>query len=78
MRTKQSEEIKAAGLVGLEECPFCDFKAIIDEPGEPLFRCAHVDCGVVSCRICKKKVFFFPFSKKLFSFYVSGSLPDEL
>lgn len=54
-RIKQAEEISAAGLENLEECPFCEYKCVIDNENERLFRCQNEDCSVVSCRNCKKK-----------------------
>jgi hypothetical protein len=33
---------------------FCPFAYIIDNPHERLFHCQRSDCGVVSCRQCKK------------------------
>ena len=68
MRIKQTQEIKAAGLAGLEECPFCDFMAIIEDSDELVFRCAHIECGIVSCRACKRKVcfYYFRFFQQLF------------
>ncbi|KAG1738308.1 hypothetical protein EDD22DRAFT_959526 [Suillus occidentalis] len=45
---------EAAGLENLEECPFCDYKCVIENEMEKLFRCENVDCGAVSCRECKK------------------------
>ncbi|KAF9030307.1 hypothetical protein BDZ89DRAFT_1064727 [Hymenopellis radicata] len=54
-RVKQRKEIEAAGLEGLEECPFCEYKCVIENPEEKLFRCGNEDtCGAVSCRNCKK------------------------
>ncbi|KAF8515364.1 hypothetical protein BU17DRAFT_51893 [Hysterangium stoloniferum] len=53
-RLKQQKEIEAAGLEGLEECPFCEYKVVIENSEEKLFRCEGEDCGVVSCRTCKK------------------------
>jgi len=54
-RVKQRKEIEAAGLSGLEECPFCDYAVIIDDAEDKLLRCGNLDvCGVVSCRTCKK------------------------
>lgn len=59
-RVKQQKEIEAAGLEGLEECPFCEWKCVLEASNEEekLFRCGNEvgGCGVVSCRICKKKV----------------------
>lgn len=55
-KVKQIKEIEAAGLEGLEECPFCEYKVVIDNPEEKLFRCESEQCGIVSCRSCKKAV----------------------
>ena len=55
-RVKQAKEIEEAELDGLEECPFCEYKAVIENPDEKLFRCEREDCGAVSCRACKKLV----------------------
>lgn len=55
-RVKQAEEISAAGLENLEECPFCEYKCVIENENERLFRCENEECGAVSCRGCKKKV----------------------
>ena len=53
---KQRKEIEAAGLENLEECPYCDYKVVIDNPEEKLFRCDNNECGAVTCRMCKKPV----------------------
>lgn len=56
-RVKQRKEIEAAGLGGLEECPFCDYAVIIEDAEDKLLRCGNLSvCGVVSCRTCKKSV----------------------
>ena len=55
-RVKQRKEIEAAGVENLEECPFCDYKVIIENPDEKLFHCEKDECGAVSCRKCKKLV----------------------
>ena len=54
VRLQQEEELKSAGLAGLEECPFCDFKALYEQPPEidREFRCSNPDCEKVSCRLC--------------------------
>src|SRR5699024_6031984 len=46
---------EAAGIEGLHECPFCDFRAIcppVEEDRE--FRCFNPECEKVSCRLCNK------------------------
>ena len=55
-KVKQVKEIEMAGLDGLEECPYCEFKVVIDNPNERLFRCQNEECGAVTCRECKKPV----------------------
>lgn len=52
---QQRQEIEAAGIEGLHECPFCDFRAIcppVEEDRE--FRCFNPECEKVSCRLCNK------------------------
>jgi len=52
---RQQAEISAAGIEGLEQCPFCDFKAICDSvETDPVFNCQNPDCGRSSCRKCKE------------------------
>lgn len=57
-RLKANKEIEMAAIEGLEECPFCEFKCVIENPNEKLFRCGNDEggCGAVSCRGCKKMV----------------------
>ena len=55
-RVKQRKEIEAAGLEGLEECPFCEYKVVIENEQERLFRCENEACAAVTCRKCKKLV----------------------
>ncbi|KAK6429475.1 hypothetical protein LTR95_014376 [Oleoguttula sp. CCFEE 5521] len=51
---QQEKDIRDAGLDDLEECPFCDYKAILPPFEEDFeFRCANPDCNKVSCRRCK-------------------------
>lgn len=52
---EQQADIMAAGIDGLEECPHCDYKAIMD-PVEmiPVFNCLNPECGRMSCRACKE------------------------
>ncbi|KAJ7774947.1 hypothetical protein B0H16DRAFT_1509018 [Mycena metata] len=53
-RVKQAKEVEAAGLEGLEECPFCEYKCVIENEQEKLFACRNEECGAVSCRQCKE------------------------
>ncbi|KAF9232607.1 hypothetical protein BU15DRAFT_54845 [Melanogaster broomeanus] len=53
-RVKQRKEIEAAGLGHLEECPRCEYKCVIENDVEKLFRCENRECGAVTCRKCKK------------------------
>jgi TRIAD3 protein (E3 ubiquitin-protein ligase RNF216) len=53
-RVKLRKEIETAGLENLEECPFCEYKVVIENKDEKLFRCESEDCGAVTCRECKK------------------------
>ncbi|KAI9713416.1 MAG: hypothetical protein M1820_000798 [Bogoriella megaspora] len=53
-RLQQQEEIKAAGLNNLEECPFCDYQAVyppVEVDRE--FRCENFHCKKTSCRKCR-------------------------
>jgi hypothetical protein len=51
---QQEQDIRNAGLEDLEECPFCDYKAIMPPVEEDFeFRCANPECEKVSCRRCK-------------------------
>ncbi|KAF2842265.1 hypothetical protein M501DRAFT_402071 [Patellaria atrata CBS 101060] len=53
-KLQQENDIRLAGLEGLEECPFCDFKAICP-PAEidREFRCQDSCCQKISCRLCQ-------------------------
>ncbi|KAF8986749.1 hypothetical protein BDQ17DRAFT_1259268, partial [Cyathus striatus] len=57
-RLRAQKAVEDANLEGLTECPFCDWKCVIDLPFEQerLLRCGNEEggCGVVSCRQCKK------------------------
>lgn len=51
---QQEKDIRDAALEDLEECPFCDFKAILPPIEVDFeFRCANPECEKVSCRRCK-------------------------
>ncbi|KAG9309994.1 hypothetical protein JVU11DRAFT_10028 [Chiua virens] len=53
-RVKQRKEIEAAGLENLEECPFCEYRCVIENEMEKLFRCENTECNAITCRMCKK------------------------
>ncbi|KAL4909303.1 hypothetical protein BDW74DRAFT_146351 [Aspergillus multicolor] len=53
---QQEDEIRLAALDGLEDCPFCSYKAVLPPVEEDReFRCENSSCKVVSCRLCKEK-----------------------
>ncbi|KAH8993255.1 hypothetical protein EDB86DRAFT_2929485 [Lactarius hatsudake] len=54
---RQRRDIEQAGIEGLEECPFCDFRVVmdVDFDQDKLLRCQNEDCEKVSCRKCKKE-----------------------
>ncbi|GAA6031635.1 hypothetical protein JCM8097_006559 [Rhodosporidiobolus ruineniae] len=54
-KIKQEKDLHAAEIEGLEQCPFCPFACIIENPDERLFVCQRDGCKVTSCRQCKKK-----------------------
>ncbi|KAH9870410.1 hypothetical protein IAQ61_005885 [Plenodomus lingam] len=50
---QQMEDLKAAGLDFLSECPFCDFKMECPPVNiDKEFRCEGNKCGKTSCRLC--------------------------
>jgi len=53
---QQMEDLEAANLDFLSECPFCDFRmecAPVDVDRE--FRCENSKCRKISCRLCNKE-----------------------
>ena len=55
-RLQQQEELSAAGLEGLTNCPFCDFSAICESVEiDKEFRCMNPECERISCRLCMKE-----------------------
>lgn len=53
---RQIDEIAKASIDGLEECPFCEFKAIcppIEQHKE--FKCMNPECEQTSCRLCREE-----------------------
>jgi TRIAD3 protein (E3 ubiquitin-protein ligase RNF216) len=52
---QQQAEIMAANIEGLEQCSWCEYKAICgDIKEEPVFFCQNPECSRATCRRCKK------------------------
>jgi TRIAD3 protein (E3 ubiquitin-protein ligase RNF216) len=49
-RVKQRKEVEAAGIEGLEECPFCEYKCVIENEHEKLFTCRNEEGGCAAVR----------------------------
>lgn len=49
VQKKQLEEVQAAGIEDLENCPFCGF-ATIPHPDSTVFMCYNPECMRDSCR----------------------------
>ncbi|GAA5837490.1 hypothetical protein JCM11251_002121 [Rhodosporidiobolus azoricus] len=45
-KIRQEKEVDGAGIEGLEQCPFCPFAYIIENPDERLFHCQRDDCRI--------------------------------
>ncbi|KAF2638077.1 hypothetical protein P280DRAFT_529774 [Massarina eburnea CBS 473.64] len=53
---KQQQDLAAAGLDFLSECPFCDYKAECPPVEvDKEFRCLNPKCRKVSCRLCENE-----------------------
>ncbi|CAN9157721.1 unnamed protein product [Alternaria sp. RS040] len=53
---QQREDLEAAGLDFLSECPFCDFRMeCLPVEVDKEFRCENLKCGKTSCRLCEKE-----------------------
>ncbi|KKY14335.1 putative ring finger [Phaeomoniella chlamydospora] len=50
---QRNHEIGLAAIDDLEDCPFCEFKAIcVSVEIDREFRCRNPDCSKISCRLC--------------------------
>jgi len=49
MSLKQAQEIKAAGIEGLETCAFCDYSVILS-PDLKIINCLNPECKKETCR----------------------------
>lgn len=56
-RLQQQEELKNAGIEGLEDCPRCDYAEIYPPIEENrIFECKNEACDMISvCRLCRKE-----------------------
>lgn len=53
---QQQQDLAAAGLDFLSECPFCDFKMeCLPVDVDKEFRCQNPKCRKISCRLCDKE-----------------------
>jgi TRIAD3 protein (E3 ubiquitin-protein ligase RNF216) len=53
---QQQQDLAAAGLDFLSECPFCDFKMeCLPVEIDREFRCQNKKCSKTSCRLCDKE-----------------------
>lgn len=53
---QQQEDLAAAGLEFLSECPFCDYKAeCLPVEIDREFRCMNPKCEKISCRLCNRE-----------------------
>lgn len=50
MRLKQAQEIKDAGIEGLETCAFCDYSVILS-PDLKTINCLNLECKKETCRL---------------------------
>lgn len=48
----QQEELRRANIPNFEQCKFCTFGTIIDDPNERVFRCLNQECLKETCRTC--------------------------
>ena len=52
---QQMEEIKAAGLEGLVQCPACSYAIVITDPEVKIMTCGNKECGRETCRLCGER-----------------------
>lgn len=51
---RQAEEVTAAGLADLVQCPACDFAVEMPDPQYKEVQCGNPTCRKVTCRYCKE------------------------
>jgi len=52
VQRRQMEEVQAAGLEDLVQCPACSFATIMPDPGDKVIICGNQECGKHTCRLC--------------------------
>jgi hypothetical protein len=53
-RLQQQDELRKAGIEGLEECPRCDYAEIYPSVEyNKVFECKNEACGLSTCRLCR-------------------------
>jgi len=55
LQRRQAEEVTAAGLADLVQCPACEFAVEMPDPGYKVVECGNPECGKVTCRDCKEE-----------------------
>ena len=50
LKNNQLQEIEAAGITGLETCPFCSEFLSIPPAADKIFKCQNSECLKESCR----------------------------
>jgi len=48
-------EIRKAGIENLHQCPWCDYRAIIEDEDNKIFECKNPLCLKESCRLCNEE-----------------------
>ena len=51
LKRAQRDELRRAALDDVQECPFCEFAAVIEDSNDRIFRCMNQQCLKESCRL---------------------------
>ena len=52
VQRRQMEEVQAAGLEDLVQCPACSFAIIMPDPEDKIIICGNQECGRQTCKLC--------------------------
>jgi len=52
VQRRQMEEVQAAGLEDLVNCPACSFATIMPDKEDKVIICGNQECGKMTCRLC--------------------------